>query len=96
MAPYEVPNPADRLKERGTWDKPHLYRITAGQNNGNSLIFHLQVGLQFYQCGVNQVGKTFVYFDCKTVGCKFRFKMKLNSKFVTMIPRAIFPGKHFT
>ena len=70
MPPYKITEDvlAGRQEKRGTWSKPYLYKITPGQNNGKSLIFHLQIGENFYQVGINKVGKTFVYFDCKTLG----------------------------
>ena len=74
MPPYKIPEDilACRQEKRGTWSKPYLYKITPGQKNGKSLIFHMQVGENFYQVDINKVGKTFVYFDCKTLGCKWR------------------------
>ena len=68
---YEIEDLPGRLVSRGTWDKPYLHYISSGQKGGESLNFHIQVGLAFYTVGINQIGKKYIYFDCKTTGCKF-------------------------
>lgn len=46
--PYLLKHDEVRLADIGTLIEPHLYSITAGQRNDQSLIFHVKIGKQFH------------------------------------------------
>jgi len=91
MPKYDIDNPAGRFEDRGTLSLPFLYAISPGCRNNESLIFHLQIGVErFFQVSIHKVRKKWVTFKCVTrTTCKFTVKMKLDPKFVKQIKNAI-------
>ena len=49
VSKYAVPGLEYRLEKLGTDNKPFLVAITAGQQNGKTLIFHFKIGERYYE-----------------------------------------------
>ena len=46
-----------RVADIGTLQEPHLFHITGGQRNNESLQFHCKIHETFHTLGVNKVNK---------------------------------------
>lgn len=93
--PYIIRDFENHKTPRGTNDKPFLYAITAGTRNQASLTFHFQVQLEFRQCHIGTVGKTFVYLYCssnvnnqakKSGECMWKVKLRVRPDLLICIP----------
>ena len=60
----------------GTDELPFLFNISRGQRKG-SLVFHIKIGIFFYELCLERVFQTSCSFKCKDKYCKARSKMQL-------------------
>ena len=91
MPRYEIKDLPGRLQDRGTANLPVLHHISPGQRNGQSLVFHIQIGRKFHQMVIKDVRKGHVDFKCKSkTGCKgkkcqYHCKMRVSKRFIKKI-----------
>ena len=83
---YQVPGLEVRLENIGTKNKPFLYAITSGQQNGKTLIFHVKIGETFHELFLDKVNASNCNFSCSIKGCPAKHKMKLDPKFIKFYP----------
>ena len=94
MEYYKINDPEGRFLDRGSPSLPFLHNISPGCRNNQSLIFHLQLGVDFFvHMTIKKVTKKHVTFRCVTRKlCNFSAKMKVNPKFVKVTKNAISKG----
>ena len=69
-------NPEHKKIIAGTDEEPFLFHISRGPQKG-SLIFHIKIGIFFYELRLDRVFQTSCSFKCTNKSCKARSKMQL-------------------
>ena len=70
---YDIQNKDIRNKEIGNLECPFLLAISPGQRNFKSLIFHIKIGFDYYQCHKNVFKSVFKRCTNKIQQTKFIF-----------------------
>ena len=79
---YDIQNKDIRNKEIGNLECPFLLAISPGQRNFKSLIFHIKIGFDYYQCHKNTVNKCTINIKCANKKCPARHKLSVKSEFI--------------
>ena len=69
-------NPEHKNLVAGTDEMPFLFNISRGQRKG-SLIFHIKIGIYFYELRLMRVFQSSCSFKCVDKSCKAKSKMVL-------------------
>jgi hypothetical protein len=69
-------NPIYKNLVAGTDGYPFLFHISRGGREG-TLVFHVKIGIYFYELRLDRVFQTSCLFKCKNLSCKARAKMQL-------------------
>ena len=69
-------NPEHKTLVAGTDEMPFLFNISRGQRKG-TIIFHIKIGIYFYELRLERVFQTSCSFKCIDKSCKARSKMQL-------------------
>ena len=68
--PYTISNLENQDRELGSQNAPFFYKITSGQRDSQSLIFHAQIGTEYYMYRIfGHVSSQWINFKCKSKGC---------------------------
>ena len=68
--PYIISNLDNQEREVGSQNAPFLYKITSGQRDGKSIIFHAQIGTEYFMYRISDnVNSQSINLRCKTKGC---------------------------
>ena len=76
LSKYAVPGLEYRLETLRTDTKPFLVAITAGQQNGKTLVFHFKIRDKYYEYVLRKVNATSCNFACREKSCPGTIKMK--------------------
>ena len=72
--PYNIENLENQGKLIGDIDEPHFFKITAGQRDGKSLIYHAQIETKYFMYRIHKnVNRESINLTCKVPGCNANF-----------------------
>ena len=68
--PYNIENLENQGKLIGDIDEPYFFKISAGQRDSKSLIYHAQIGTQYFMYRIHKnVNRESIQLTCKVPGC---------------------------
>ena len=68
--PYVIANLENQDREVGSQNAPFFYKITSGQRDSQSLIFHAQIGTEYFMYRIGSgVHSQSINLRCKVKGC---------------------------
>ena len=68
--PYNIENLENQGKLIGDIDEPYFFKISAGQRYSKSLIYHAQIGTQYFMYRIHKnVNRESIQLTCKVPGC---------------------------
>ena len=68
--PYIISNLDNQEREVGSQNAPFFYKITSGQRDGKSVIFHAQIGTEYFMYRISDnVNSQSINLRCKIKGC---------------------------
>ena len=67
--PYLISNLENKGKEVGSQNAPYFFKITSGQRDSKSLIFHAQIGTEYFMYRIRGVYSKSINLACKFPGC---------------------------
>ena len=68
--PYTIANLENQDREVGSQNAPFFYKITSGHKDSQSLIFHAQIGTEYFMSRIcSNVNSQSMNLKCKIQGC---------------------------
>ena len=85
IEPYAIAGIETVNIEQGSDQLPYFYKITSGQKDTRSLVFHAKIKTEYHQYTIRQVNKKSLNLACSFRKCKAKATVKIS-------PDLILPG----
>ena len=86
IEPYKIAGVETLNLETGSTQLPYFYKISSGQRDTKSLIFHGKIGTEYHQYLIRQVNKKSLNLACTNRKCKAKASAKISPDLIIENP----------
>ena len=85
IEPYKIIGTDIANLEVGSIRKPHFFKISSGQRQKNSLLFHGKIGQKYYAYKLRTTNRKTATLECVIKGCSAKAYVKIQPDLVITI-----------
>ena len=78
IEPYKIAGVDTLNIEKGSTELPYFYKISSGQRDTKSLVFHAKISTEYHQYLIRQVNKKSVNLACTNRNCNAKANAKIS------------------
>ena len=82
IEPYRIIGTEIANLEIGSINNPKFFKITAGQRQKNSLLYHCKIGQNYYVYKISTINRKTITLKCAVPGCHAKAYVKIQEDLI--------------